>query len=179
MAKKKTETKKTRNTKNNAKDCPPEWVVKDIKLNVNMHTIGWDAATLEARVQHDQIGPGEAVVYVNRAKNRARVIIRPTMDVVGLLMCPVDTRAVIWDSPFHPLVHFTKWLNEFHSTTYSQTQMANLMKELIGEADFYATNGPKEVHWCSSRRRKGTPNVPAATGAYQTVFVNLNNKTQS
>lgn len=161
--------------KKKAPPCPPEWVVKSVVRNTNMHTIGWSAAALEALVQQHQIAPGQAVVFVNRACNRVRVVVRATLDVVYLIMCPVDAEAVVWNSPHQVLLYFTRWLYDAHGADVSEAVLAGLIETLEHGEAWFDEVGYNGVRRRSPRKAKVPPCAAAATTIKQTV-INANVK---
>lgn len=147
MATKKKTTNKT--------ECPPEWVVKAVVRDTNMCTIGWSAVTLEGLVQKHQIGVKQAVVFVNRACDRIRVVVRSD-DMPYLLMCPVDTEAVIWNSPHQILLYFTRWLYKQHSCKWSQMELLAFIDLLSKGEEWYHGVGRNGGRRRSSRKGQKT-----------------------
>ena len=89
-----------------------EWIIKTVVRPTDLRTISWQANNLHYISDLYKLKVGEAVLFVNKPGDKARILVKNTEQVHTLVMLPVDPKGYVWGDRFNAALVAGQWVEQ-------------------------------------------------------------------
>jgi hypothetical protein len=108
-----------------------EWVIKTVVRPTDLRTVSWQANTMHLTSSQYKLKPGQAVLFVNKAGDKGRILVKSSEQVHTLIMLPVDPKGLVWGDRFNAALIAGQWVEERMPT--NKTAQSKKVRKVLTE----------------------------------------------